>query len=53
MKLAHGCRWALSRVIRPRRRIGMYTEKVGGQTYVRGSFAIPEDRVEYPYQQAR
>jgi hypothetical protein len=31
-----------------RARIGMYTEKVGGQTYVRGSFAVHEDRVKYP-----
>jgi hypothetical protein len=31
-----------------RARIGMYTEKVGGQTYVRGSFAVHPDRVKYP-----
>jgi hypothetical protein len=36
-----------------RARIGMYTEKDGGQTFVRGSFAVHNDRVKYPYQQTK
>lgn len=34
-----------------RARIGMYTERDGGQTYVRGSFAVHRDKVKYPYRQ--
>ncbi len=36
-----------------RARIGMYTEKIGGQTYVRGSFGVQRDRVKYPYNQPK
>jgi hypothetical protein len=36
-----------------RARIGMYTEKVGGQTYVRGGFAVHRDKVKYPSTQLR
>lgn len=36
-----------------RARIGMYTEKAGGETYVRGSFAVHEDRLKYPSQQPK
>jgi hypothetical protein len=36
-----------------RARIGMYKEKVGGQTYVRGSFAIHTDKLKYPYEQPK
>jgi hypothetical protein len=36
-----------------RARIGMYTEKHGGQTYVRGSFAVHKDKVKYPYGQPK
>jgi hypothetical protein len=31
-----------------RARIGMYTEKEGGQTYVRGIFSVKEDKAKYP-----
>jgi hypothetical protein len=33
-----------------RARIGMYTEKDRGQTYVRGSFSVHRDKVKYPYE---
>lgn len=33
--------------------IGMYTEKEGGQTYVRGIFSVKRDKVKYPYQQPK
>ncbi len=36
-----------------RARIGMYTEKDGGQTYVRGRFAVHRDKIKYPYQQPK
>jgi hypothetical protein len=36
-----------------RARIGMYTEKIGGQTYVRGSFGVQRDKVKYPYNQPK
>ncbi len=31
-----------------RARMGMYTEKEGRQTYVRGIFSVKEDKVKYP-----
>jgi hypothetical protein len=31
-----------------RARIGMFTEKVGGQKYVRGVFLVNKDKVKYP-----
>lgn len=36
-----------------RARIGMYTEKLGGQTYIRGSFGVRRDRAKYPYDQPK
>lgn len=44
--------WALA-FYPERARIGMYAEKIGGLTYVRGSFAVHEDRVQYPYRQTK
>lgn len=44
--------WSL--VFGPERaRIGMLTEKEGGQTYVRGLFLLNKDRVKYPNQQSK
>jgi len=44
--------WSL--VFNPERaRIGMYTEKSGGQTYVRGAFVVHHDKVKYPYDQPK
>ena len=42
--------WSLA-FLPDRARIGMYTERRGGQTYVRGSFAVHQDAVKYPYRQ--
>ena len=36
-----------------RARIGMYTEELDGETYVRGGFGIRQDRVKYPYLQPK
>lgn len=36
-----------------RARIGMYAERVGGQTYVRGGFTVHRDKVKYPYDQPK
>ena len=44
--------WALA-FYPERARIGMYTVKDGKQTYVRGSFAVHEDKVKYPFQQPK
>ncbi len=34
-----------------RARLGMFAEKEGGQTYVRGGLMVNKDKVKYPYQQ--
>jgi hypothetical protein len=44
--------WSLA-FLPERARMGMYTETVGGQTYVRGFSAVQRDRVKYPYQQPK
>lgn len=36
-----------------RAHIGMHTEVVDGQTYVRGNFRVQQDRVKYPYNQRK
>jgi hypothetical protein len=36
-----------------RARIGMFTEKEGGERYVRGVFLVNRDKVKYPYQQPK
>jgi len=44
--------WALK--FEPERAwIGMAPEKVGGITYVQGGFGVRNDRLKYPYQQAK
>lgn len=45
--------WTLDFSPDSRARIGMYSEKVGGQRYVRGIFSVREDRVKYPYDQPK
>ncbi len=39
--------WVL-RFVPDRARIGVFTEKINGKTYVRGGFAVNRDKVEYP-----
>jgi len=43
--------WALDFGPDSRARIGTYTEKAAGQTYVRGIFSVKEQRLKYPYEQ--
>lgn len=45
--------WALDFGPDGRARIGMFTEKDRGQTYVRGLFSVNRDRIKYPYQQTK
>jgi hypothetical protein len=45
--------WVLDFSPDGRARIGMFTEKDGGQTYVRGLFSVNRDKIKYPYQQSR
>jgi hypothetical protein len=40
--------WTLDFGPDSRARIGVYTEKVGGQAYVRGIFSVKPNRVKYP-----
>lgn len=43
--------WTLDFGPESRARIGMYAEREGGQTYVRGIFSVKKDKVKYPYNQ--
>jgi hypothetical protein len=45
--------WALDFGPRLRALIGTWREKVGGTTYVRGTFLLNKDRIKYPYDQPK